>query len=198
MNISRRLKFRASSALAIVGVTLAVAACGGTSSSSHPAKHVPASTPASTNASATSVIVKTAHGSMGTYLVGPNGRALYLWVADSKGRSNCMGNCAKFWPPLTTVGKPGASGQTSSADLGTTPRPGGTTQVTYKGHPLYYFAEDSGPGMASGQGSDGFGAKWWLVAPSGQPITTSGSTSGSSSASNSSSNSSSTSPYSGG
>jgi hypothetical protein len=51
--------------------------------------------------------------------------------------------------------------------------------VTYDGHPLYYFAGDSGPGQDSGQGSDGFGAKWWLVAPSGSAITSSVTLSGS-------------------
>ena len=45
--------------------------------------------------------------------------------------------------------------------------------MTYDGHPLYYFAGDSGAGMASGQGSDNFGAKWWLVAPSGSDVTAS-------------------------
>jgi hypothetical protein len=45
--------------------------------------------------------------------------------------------------------------------------------VTYDGHPLYYYAGDSGSGMASGQGSDSFGAKWWLVSPSGSDVTAS-------------------------
>jgi hypothetical protein len=44
-------------------------------------------------------------------------------------------------------------------------------KVTYGGHPLYYFAGDSGPGQATGQGSDEFGAKWWLAAPSGAQVT---------------------------
>jgi hypothetical protein len=43
--------------------------------------------------------------------------------------------------------------------------------VTYDGHPLYYFAGDSGAGQANGQASDSFGAKWWLVAPSGADVT---------------------------
>ncbi len=33
-------------------------------------------------------------------LVGPNGRALYLWVADSGDMSSCSGACAQAWPPL--------------------------------------------------------------------------------------------------
>ena len=59
----------------------------------------------------------------------------------------------------------------TASGLGTITRSDASKQVTYDGHPLYYFAGDSGPGQASGQGSDGFGVKWWLVAPSGQKIT---------------------------
>jgi hypothetical protein len=50
-------------------------------------------------------------------------------------------------------------------------RSDGSKQVTYDGHPLYYFAGDSSSGMATGQGSDEFGAKWWLVSPSGSDVT---------------------------
>jgi hypothetical protein len=70
-------------------------------------------------------------------------------------------------------GKVTVSGSAKASDLGTITRSDGTKQVTYDGHPLYYFAGDSGPGQTSGQGSDGFGAKWWLVAPSGTQITSS-------------------------
>ena len=66
-----------------------------------------------------------------------------------------------------------ASGSANASDLGTITRSDGTKQVTYDGHPLYYYAGDSGAGMASGQGSDSFGAKWWLVSPSGSDVTAS-------------------------
>jgi hypothetical protein len=69
-----------------------------------------------------------------------------------------------------------ATGGAKASDIGTITRSDGTKQVTYDGHPLYYFAGDSIPGMASGQGSDGFGAKWWLVAPTGSDVTASVST----------------------
>ena len=49
--------------------------------------------------------------------------------------------------------------------------------MTYKDHPLYYFVKDTGPGQTQGEGSNGFGAKWWLVDPSGTAITSSGSAS---------------------
>jgi hypothetical protein len=72
---------------------------------------------------------------------------------------------------VTTTGTATAAGSAKASDIGTITRSDGTKQVTYDGHPLYYFAGDSGPGMASGQGSDGFGAKWWLVAPTGSDVT---------------------------
>jgi hypothetical protein len=64
--------------------------------------------------------------------------------------------------------------------LATITRSDGSKQVSYDGHPLYLFKEDTAPGDTNGQGSSNFGAKWWLLAPSGQPITSSGSGSASS------------------
>ncbi len=64
-----------------------------------------------------------------------------------------------------------AAGSAKASDLGTITRSDGTKQVTYDGHPLYYFVGDSAAGQTNGQGSDNFGAKWWLVAPSGAEIT---------------------------
>lgn len=184
---STTFKVRAGSAAALLSVALLIAACGSSGSSSSQAaapttatSTSAASAPASTataTAAATSVKVGTAKGSPGTYLVGPSRRALYLWVADSNGTSSCSGACAKAWPPLTAHGKPTASGGVNAADLGTITRSDGTKQVTYKGHPLYYFIADTAPGQTRGQGSDGFGAKWWLVAPSGQAIAGSGASS---------------------
>jgi predicted lipoprotein with Yx(FWY)xxD motif len=103
---------------------------------------------------------------------------VYLWAADSGGKSSCMGACAKAWPPVTTKGKPTAGPGVNAADLGTTTRSDGTQEVTYKGHPLYYFVFDKSKGDTNGQGSKNFGALWWLVAPSGDPITTGGSSGG--------------------
>src|SRR5262249_61136916 len=83
------------------------------------------------------------------------------------------GACGGPGPPVPATGTVTAAGSANATDLGTTTRSDGTKQVTYAGHPLYYYAGDSGSGMASGQGSDSFGAKWWLVAPSGSDVTAS-------------------------
>lgn len=115
--------------------------------------------------------VATAGGSMGRYLTGPSGRALYLWVADGQGRSRCDGSCATAWPPLTAATPPRAGGGVDAAALTLVTRVDGTRQVAYRGHPLYYFSGDTGPSTTNGEGLDGFGARWWLVAPSGAAIT---------------------------
>lgn len=181
-----KTKFRIAGVLAAGAAALSLAACG-SSSSGTTTKHAAASTTTSTTSNASGVMVKTAKGSHGTYLVGPNGHAVYLFLADSMNKSNCSGACAKIWPPLTTTGKPSASGGAMSTDLGTITRSGGTKQVTYKGHPLYYYAADSGAGQTTGQGINGFGAKWWLVSPSGAAITKAASGSSSSGGSSTSS-----------
>jgi len=114
-------------------------------------------------------VVRTDNG----HLVDGNGRTLYLWVADTSSTSTCNGGCATAWPPLITTGAPSAAGDAHAGELAMSTRWDGTLQVTYAGHPLYYFAGDAAPGQTNGQGSNGYGAKWWLVAPSGTAITTS-------------------------
>jgi predicted lipoprotein with Yx(FWY)xxD motif len=183
-----------SAAVAVVGVGLLLAACGSSSSSSTtaaaPANPAPASATPASNTSNASLTIGTTSGAAGTYLTGAGGRAIYLWVADTGGKSVCSGACAKVWPPVIANGKPSVTGGASASDLGTTARSDGTMQVTYKGHPLYYYITDKSAKMTSGQGSDSFGAKWWLVGPSGASITkTASAGSGSSSSSSSSSSS---------
>ena len=168
---------------------LAAAACssgsssssssGSASNSTSPSAAAPASS-ASGSASSTVITTKTSSG--GSFLTNSAGRAVYLFMADSSGKSTCSGACASAWPPVVATGQPTAAGAAQSSDLGTITRSDGTKQVTYDGHPLYYFVGDTGPGTDKGQGVDGFGAKWWLVAPSGSSITTAVTISGSGSA----------------
>jgi predicted lipoprotein with Yx(FWY)xxD motif len=180
MHKLRRIRYRIGAVTALIGVSVLVAACGSSSSTTTATAAAGAGgSTASTTATATAaaskgVAIGTATGKDGTYLTGAGGRTLYLWVADSGGMSSCSGACAKAWPPLTTKGKPIAGSGVHAADLGTIKRSDGSTQVTYNGHPLYYFVEDKGKGSITGQGSDAFGAKWWLVSPAGAAITSAG------------------------
>ncbi len=181
MAISRTAKFRAGGAGTLAGVALLLAACG-SGSSGYGAGSAPASASATTSAAAaTGTAITTAKGHVGTFLVGQSGRALYLWVADGNGKSSCSGSCARVWPPVSATGTSVASGGAMTADLGMITRADGTKQVTYKGHPLYYYVSDTGSGTTKGQGSNSFGAKWWLLTPSGAAITSKGSSSGGSS-----------------
>jgi predicted lipoprotein with Yx(FWY)xxD motif len=100
-----------------------------------------------------------------------------MWMGDDLGKSNCSSPCTDAWPPVVAGSAPRASGGARSANLATITRSDGRKQVTYKGHPLYYFVVDSGPGTTKGQGSDSFGARWWLLAPSGTAITVNGNSS---------------------
>jgi predicted lipoprotein with Yx(FWY)xxD motif len=157
-----------------LGAGLLVAACSSAGSSTGAAASgTPAGTsPSSSSASASgATVIKTASSSAGTFLTNGSGRAVYLWAKDTGDMSNCNGACAGAWPPVTATGSVTASGTAKASDLGTITRSDGSKQVTYDGHPLYYFSGDSGPGTATGQGSDGFGAKWWLVAPTGSDVT---------------------------
>jgi predicted lipoprotein with Yx(FWY)xxD motif len=126
-----------------------------------------ASTPASAPASG-SVTVEAHSGALGTFLTDSSGKSLYMFASDTSTKSSCTGQCLTYWPPLDGAAKVG-SGVTASK-LGTI-KTGGAKQITYAGHPLYYYAGDSKPGDTSGQGSNNFGAKWWLLAPTGKPIT---------------------------
>jgi predicted lipoprotein with Yx(FWY)xxD motif len=163
-------------------VAMLTAACSSSTTSGSAAASAGSSSGASasagSSASAGTATVETQTGAVGTYLTDGSGRALYLFVSDTPTTSTCSGACATAWPPLTATGTPTASGQAQSAQLGTLSRTDGTTQVTYAGHPLYYFVGDKSAGQTTGQGKNGFGALWWLVAPSGTAITATSAPSG--------------------
>ena len=85
--------------------------------------------------------------------------------------SSCSGGCASVWPPLTVATAAQAGTGTSAALLGTTTNGGGQMQVTYNGHPLYYYVGDTNPGDTHGEQLDQFGGLWYVVSPSGAQIT---------------------------
>ena len=118
----------------------------------------------------TAALVETSsHADLGTILVDRSGRTQYLFTPDNRDVSSCGDACALFWPPLLTVGDPTAGEGVSGDQLGTTERDDGSTQVTYNGWPLYYFAFDTMPGEANGQDSSD---EWYVVSTYGGPIQT--------------------------
>jgi len=169
--------------IAVLGATALLAAgCGSSKSSSstsaasaYPAESETTSsastaTPTSPTRSGVTVTVKHA-SKLGTILaVGSKKITVYMFEGDKGAASSCSGACASVWPPVTTSAAPVATGKASSADVGTITRSDGTTQVTYKGHPLYFFAKDKDAGDSYGQGVKGFGADWYVLAPSGSKV----------------------------
>jgi predicted lipoprotein with Yx(FWY)xxD motif len=149
-----------------------LAACGGRQGPSSQAGYGtadPAATPASVPESEPTGSVAAGETALGRALTDPGGRTLYAFTEDTDGRSSCYHDCAATWPALTVEG-PVTAGEGLEADwLATAERRDGTTQVTYKGMPLYYYAGDTQPGDTNGQG---IGGVWFPVTPDGRLIRT--------------------------
>jgi predicted lipoprotein with Yx(FWY)xxD motif len=107
---------------------------------------------------------------LGRILVDSKGITLYDFVVDKGTTSACYGACAALWPPLLTHGKPVAGPGVKASLLGTTKRKDGKLEVTYGGHPLYYFVSDRRPGQTTGQSVDQFGGPWWVINAKGKEV----------------------------
>ncbi|MFC9243055.1 hypothetical protein ACFT7S_03115 [Streptomyces sp. NPDC057136] len=167
---------KAAAVMAVIGLlTAAGSGCSDSDNGgSSPTKSATKSATKSPTASATAAggqTVATADNPLGTILVGEDDKTVYLFESDTSIKSTCSGDCAKAWPPVLTDGKP-VAGEGAKADLlGTAARGDGGTQVTYNGHPLYYFQDDVQAGDTNGQDSDAFGAKWYVLDASGDKVT---------------------------
>jgi predicted lipoprotein with Yx(FWY)xxD motif len=142
-------------AAAIIAV---VAATSGAST-----KKTPATPPAS------AVALK--QTSLGQTLVDANGRTLYLFQGDRPNVDTLSPAGKAAWPPFMAAVKPAAMNGAVASRIGTIPAGGGKAQVTYAGHPLYYFVGDDGAGQTHGQGLNEFGALWYVLGGSGQAVT---------------------------
>jgi predicted lipoprotein with Yx(FWY)xxD motif len=156
-----------------IAASFLIVACGGSSSS----KTIGSTTggePAQTSNSTSSAIIKTASSpAIGTILVNGQGMTLYHLAGEQNGKFICTSSaCLGIWHPLTAPSGGAPSGEVSS--LSTVKRPDGTVQVTYKGTPLYTFAQDQRAGETNGQGIKDVGT-WSAVTISsaGTPSTNS-------------------------
>lgn len=132
----------------------------------------PASSPGASSAATSTpptepgTTITTGQSDFGPILLDVKHQAIYIWELEKGTTPQCYDDCAEAWPPVLTEGAPTARGQVDSGLLGTTPRRDGTTQVTYNGHPLYYYAHE-GPGEVKCHNVSTHGGLWWVVTPNG-------------------------------
>jgi predicted lipoprotein with Yx(FWY)xxD motif len=149
------------SVLGSASVAVVAAGSGGSSYAAAGSAYAPAKS---------GLAISAGHTKLGASLVDAHGRSLYLFEKDKGTKSSCTGTCTSVWPPLKAPAKLVVGRGVSKAKIGLTKRHDGKTQVTYGGHPLYTYAGDTKPGDVRGQGLDQFGAKWYVLAPSGRKI----------------------------
>ena len=104
----------------------------------------------------------------GKVIFDSSARVLYVFSADRGSTSACYGACATAWPPMPTKGAPTAGPGVNSKLLGTTKRKNGALQVTYNGHPLYYYEADM-RGKIMCQHANMHGGLWFVVKANGTP-----------------------------
>lgn len=110
---------------------------------------------------------------VGTVLVDGQGYALYMFIPDHRREVTCTSICAATWPPLKLPAgtSPVTGSGLKSSLLGSDADPAGGRVVTYDGWPLYTYTGDVQPGQTTGQGIDLNGGLWYLLRPSGTPLT---------------------------
>jgi predicted lipoprotein with Yx(FWY)xxD motif len=169
----------------LAGAALLFAACGNAGASPTAAPTTAATQPAATTAATQAEASQGAQAyevdvadstKYGKYLVGEDGKTLYMFTPDTATKSNCNGDCAASWPPFTLEGSEtvkGGAGVTGT--FGSITRDDGSKQVTYAGHALYYYSGDTAAGDTNGQG---LFEKWYLLGADGAAIMAAASASG--------------------
>jgi predicted lipoprotein with Yx(FWY)xxD motif len=112
------------------------------------------------------------HTRLGAILATSSGFTLYEFTHDRGPHNSCVSirECSGTWPPYTTSGRPSAGPGVRASLLSSIKIPGGKTQVTYAGHPLYLYSGDSGPGETSYVGESVFGGRWYALNASGGTV----------------------------
>jgi predicted lipoprotein with Yx(FWY)xxD motif len=146
----------------IAGIVVIVLAVGGGSAKTRP-RH--------TVAAGSAVSIRSTP--LGKTLVDANGRTLYLFAGDRANVSRLSEAGLSVWPRFIATGHVKASNGAQGSKLGTITSPSGIRQLTYNGHPLYYYVGDSAPGSTRGQGLNQFGGLWYVLGPAGSAVTSS-------------------------
>ena len=151
-------------AAGLAAFALTVSACASSGSSSSAVANTPAAggnTSSAAAASGNTVAEKTIGSQQ--VVVDSQGMTLYWFAIDTSSKSNCSGQCATYWPPVTG---PVTAGSGVTGTVGTITRSDGTKQATYMGHPLYTYVGDA-PGQNKGNGLNLEGGLWYEMTVSG-------------------------------
>jgi predicted lipoprotein with Yx(FWY)xxD motif len=162
----------------VLAIATAGAACGGDDGGGDASATTQTTTPttseqapqAGTSKAKRTTTVKVMRTRYGRMLVDGKGRALYLFTKEGSSKAACYGACATAWPVFYARGRLRAGAGADRDLIGTTRRRDGRKQVTYNGHPLYYYVTDRAPGVVTCQNVVEFGGTWLVVAPSGNAI----------------------------
>ena len=126
-----------------------------------------ATSTAPTREKPTGTVIRSAKSQFGMMLFDSTGQAIYLFDRERTTKPECYGACAEAWPPVLTRGMPISMNWTRQSLLGTTKRTDGTNQVTYGGHPLYFYAHEA-KNEVKCHNVQGFGGLWLVVTPEGR------------------------------
>ena len=162
----------------VVSAVLVIAGCGGSSStskassssSSAPATSVASSSgstaPSTTAAAEATTLAVTMNASVGKQIIVDGaGKTVYLYDPDgTSGTSQVPASIKALWPAVPATAAPTVGTGLDASKVATQTQSDGTKQVSYNGHLLYTFQNDSAPGDAKGQA---LGNIWFTVSPAG-------------------------------
>jgi predicted lipoprotein with Yx(FWY)xxD motif len=160
--------------IAVLAGGVALAACnggGGTASGSNmnSGSHPRGSATASPARTAATIGLATNATIGQNVLVDSQGRTVYLFVPDGASpQSTVPVQFKPNWPSVTSMGTPSAGSGLDTTKLGVQTQTDGTRQVSYAGHLLYTFINDTAPGDAKGQGLGP--NNWFVLGADGNPI----------------------------
>jgi predicted lipoprotein with Yx(FWY)xxD motif len=152
----KRISIMLAGALTTIAAGSAVASAHGAASGAHAAR-------------ATEVVLH--HTSLGSILTTSSGFTLYEFTKDRGGEDSCakIHGCLQAWPALTSSGSPTAGPGVKASLLSSIRIAGGARQVTYAGHALYTYSEDS-RGATDYVGVTAFGGSWYALSAAGRAV----------------------------
>ena len=103
---------------------------------------------------------------LGSVLVDSRGHTLYVFDLDHGTKSACTGACTASWHAFLTSTKPVALHGVGASRLGMAKRASGKSQVTFMGHPLYFYVGDTKAGNVRGASI----AHWAAFSPTGAKL----------------------------